>query len=57
MQIKKADDKFYGLSTLDMIGFYAFLLDAVKNLTPALLSKPLYILVTSAEGTVASNTD
>ena len=45
------DDKFFGLGTCDMKGFFAFILQVCKNLTAAQLKKPLYILATADEET------
>jgi acetylornithine deacetylase len=45
------DDKFYGLGTCDMKGFFAFILQACKGLTAKQLKKPLYILATADEET------
>jgi acetylornithine deacetylase len=45
------DNKFYGLGTCDMKGFFAFILQACKGLTAKQLKKPLYILATADEET------
>lgn len=45
------DNKLYGLGTADMKGFFAFILDAVRELGANQLSKPLYILATADEET------
>jgi acetylornithine deacetylase len=45
------DNKFYGLGTCDMKGFFAFILQVCKNLTVSQLKKPLYILATADEET------
>ncbi|GAW97227.1 MULTISPECIES: acetylornithine deacetylase [Colwellia] len=45
------DDKFFGLGTCDMKGFFAFILQVCKNLSAAQLKKPLYILATADEET------
>lgn len=44
-------DKFYGLGTCDMKGFFAFILQACKNIDVKKLKKPLYILATADEET------
>lgn len=44
-------DKFYGLGTCDMKGFFAFILQACKNLPVKDMRKPLYILATADEET------
>jgi len=48
--VEKAD-KFYGLGTCDMKGFFAFILQACKNLEVHQLKKPLYVLATADEET------
>ncbi|MCG9160935.1 acetylornithine deacetylase [Yersinia enterocolitica] len=45
------DNKLYGLGTADMKGFFAFILDAVRDIDASTLSKPLYILATADEET------
>ncbi|RAT16361.1 MULTISPECIES: acetylornithine deacetylase [Lonsdalea] len=45
------DNRLYGLGTADMKGFFAFILDTLRDLDPATLSKPLYILATADEET------
>ena len=45
------NDKFYGLGTCDMKGFFAFILQACKALPTKQLKKPLYILATADEET------
>jgi len=45
------DDKFFGLGTCDMKGFFAFILQVCKNLPVSQLKKPLYILATADEET------
>ncbi|WNC72100.1 acetylornithine deacetylase [Thalassotalea psychrophila] len=44
-------DKFYGLGTCDMKGFFAFILQACKNLPVKDMRKPLYVLATADEET------
>ena len=51
MNIVDKDDKFYGLGTCDMKGFFAFILQACKGLTAKQLKKPLYVLATADEET------
>ena len=51
MDVIDKDDKFYGLGTCDMKGFFAFILQVCKNLTAKQLKKPLYILATADEET------
>lgn len=45
------DNKLYGLGTADMKGFFAFVIDAVRDIDASKLSKPLYILATADEET------
>lgn len=45
------DNRLYGLGTADMKGFFAFILDTLRDIDPATLSKPLYILATADEET------
>lgn len=49
--IKEKDNKFFGLGTCDMKGFFAFVLEACKDLNAKTLKKPLYILATADEET------
>jgi len=51
LNITNKDDKFYGLGTCDMKGFFAFILQACKGIDPSKLKKPLYILATADEET------
>ncbi|WNC68816.1 acetylornithine deacetylase [Thalassotalea nanhaiensis] len=44
-------DKFYGLGTCDMKGFFAFILQACKHLPIKDMRKPLYVLATADEET------
>ena len=50
-QIVNQDNKFYGLGTCDMKGFFAFILQVCKGLSAKKLKKPLYILATADEET------
>ncbi|MBC8945731.1 MULTISPECIES: acetylornithine deacetylase [Xenorhabdus] len=45
------NDKLYGLGTADMKGFFAFIIDALRNIDTSKLSHPLYILATADEET------
>ncbi|MEQ9862586.1 acetylornithine deacetylase [Pectobacterium cacticida] len=45
------DNKLYGLGTADMKGFFAFILDALRDIDPTTLTKPLYVLATADEET------
>jgi len=49
--IVEKDNKFFGLGTCDMKGFFAFILQACKNIDPKKIKKPLYILATADEET------
>jgi len=51
LNITNKDDKFYGLGTCDMKGFFAFILQACKGIDSSKLKKPLYILATADEET------
>ena len=51
LSIVVRDDKFFGLGTCDMKGFFAFILQACKSLNAKQLKKPLYILATADEET------
>lgn len=51
MKVVNKDDKFYGLGTCDMKGFFAFILQACKGLNAKNLTKPLYVLATADEET------
>ncbi|AHF78914.1 Acetylornithine deacetylase [Sodalis praecaptivus] len=45
------DNKLYGLGTADMKGFFAFVLDSLRDIDAAMLKKPLYVLATADEET------
>ncbi|CAK9887005.1 MAG: Acetylornithine deacetylase [Candidatus Erwinia impunctatus] len=45
------DNKLYGLGSADMKGFFAFILDALRDIDVTRLQKPLYILATADEET------
>ncbi|MGG2140805.1 acetylornithine deacetylase [Symbiopectobacterium sp. RP] len=45
------DNKLYGLGTADMKGFFAFILDALRDIDPVTLTKPIYVLATADEET------
>jgi len=51
LEIVDKNDKFYGLGTCDMKGFFAFILQVSKGLPANKLKKPLYILATADEET------
>ncbi|MBS0971116.1 acetylornithine deacetylase [Chimaeribacter arupi] len=45
------ENRLYGLGTADMKGFFAFILDALRDIDLSKLNKPLYILATADEET------
>lgn len=50
-QLTEQDNKWYGLGTIDMKGFFAFVIEACKNIELDKLTKPLRILATADEET------
>jgi len=50
-KVVNQEDKFFGLGTCDMKGFFAFILQVCKTLPANQLKKPLYILATADEET------
>ena len=49
--VTEKDNKFYGLGSCDMKGFFAFILQACKHIDKKSLKKPLYVLATADEET------
>ena len=49
--LREADHRLYGLGTCDMKGFFAFIIEALKDIPLDKLKKPLYILATADEET------
>ncbi len=49
--LTEANNRFYGLGTADMKGFFAFILEAAKSIDWNNQTKPLYILATCDEET------
>lgn len=49
--LTEANNRFYGLGTADMKGFFAFIIEAVKKVDWKTQTKPLYILATCDEET------
>ncbi len=49
--LSEHDNKLYGLGTADMKGFFAFVLDSLRDIDVASLKKPLYVLATADEET------
>lgn len=50
-QLTEQDNKWYGLGSIDMKGFFAFVLEACRNIDLSTLNKPLRILATADEET------
>lgn len=50
-KLTQADNRFYGLGTADMKGFFAFIYEAVKKVDWSKQTKPLYVLATCDEET------
>lgn len=48
------DDRLYGLGTIDMKGFFAFVIEVLKEIDLKTLNKPLRILATADEETTMS---
>ena len=51
LKVVSKEDKFFGLGTCDMKGFFAFILQVCKGLDAKSLQKPLYVLATADEET------
>ncbi len=49
--LSEIDNKFYGLGTVDMKGFFAFILDVISSINIKNINKPIYILATANEET------
>lgn len=49
--LTERDNKLYGLGSADMKGFFAFILDVVRDLERGKLTKPLYVLASADEET------
>lgn len=49
--LTEANDKLYGLGSADMKGFFAFVLEALRNLDLSKLTKPIRVLATADEET------
>ncbi|HIO14873.1 MAG TPA: acetylornithine deacetylase [Chromatiales bacterium] len=52
--LKQADDRLYGLGTADMKGFFALIIEAIRDLDAKDLKQPLVILATADEETSMS---
>ncbi|XBS69973.1 acetylornithine deacetylase [Acerihabitans sp. KWT182] len=49
--LSEHNNKLYGLGTADMKGFFAFILDTLRDIDGSKMQKPLYILATADEET------
>ena len=49
LRLRDADDRWYGLGSCDMKGFFALILEAVRDLDPRQLRQPLIVLATCDE--------
>lgn len=50
-ELTEANNKLYGLGTADMKGFFAFVLDTLRDMDLTKLTKPIYVLATADEET------
>ncbi|MFQ1018304.1 acetylornithine deacetylase [Gilliamella sp. CG13] len=50
-KLTEENNKLYGLGTADMKGFFAFILDALRDIDLTKLTKPIYVLATADEET------
>jgi acetylornithine deacetylase len=53
-KVVEKDNRLYGLGTIDMKGFFAFVIEVLKNTDLSKLNKPLRILATADEETTMS---
>lgn len=49
--LTQTNNKLYGLGTIDMKGFFVFILDVISSINTKKLTKPIYILATANEET------
>ncbi|ONN73181.1 acetylornithine deacetylase [Pseudomonas oryzihabitans] len=49
LRLRDADDRWYGLGSCDMKGFFALIFEAVRDLDPRQLRQPLIVLATCDE--------
>ncbi|QSX30317.1 acetylornithine deacetylase [Shewanella cyperi] len=52
--LTEKDNRWYGLGSCDMKGFFALVLEAVKDFSPALFKRPLYVFASADEETTMS---
>ncbi|OCG01807.1 acetylornithine deacetylase [Gilliamella sp. wkB308] len=50
-KLTEENNKLYGLGAADMKGFFAFILDALRDMDLTKLTKPIYVLATADEET------
>lgn len=50
-QLTEQNNRLYGLGTVDMKSFFAFILDTIRDIDLSQLKKPLYLLATADEET------
>lgn len=50
-KLTEEDNKLYGLGSADMKGFFAFILEALRDMDLKKLTKPIYVLATADEET------
>ncbi len=53
-KVIEKDNRLYGLGTIDMKGFFAFVIEVLKEIDLTTLHKPLRILATADEETTMS---
>lgn len=51
LALTEQDNRFYGLGTADMKGFFAFIIESVKKIDWSKQKKPLYVMATCDEET------
>lgn len=49
--LTEVDNRFYGLGTVDMKGFFAFVLEVISSINIKKINKPIYVLATANEET------
>ena len=53
-KVVEKDNRLYGLGTIDMKGFFAFVIEVLKSMDLTQLNKPIRILATADEETTMS---